>query len=417
MKKNSLFTVSLLSAFISLSCYAHQDVTLNADSLSDARVSVSDDTGKTQVEVINTNQDNIAHIYYDRFDVSDDGLLLKNDKAELIINEVVSKKRSMLEGELELQGKKATVVIANPNGISCNNCSFSGFTESNSIKLITGSSTGKFSKQFTLTDELIDFRFTDKLTKNEFSHINRHYKNISSRKINIISNHVLLANGDFNAEYIRFDLGLTKFNLKDKNIYNKRASLDISKEAELNSRNLIIAGYNSSVSNRGDINTLSLIAAVDYWENNDRASISINTDDNLYRTPYDDMKKSKLIVSGYYFGSDKSSFDIKNSKLDIYADTMYLDKYFTIDNSYLIADVNDLNVFNITLKQSYFDITAQNDINIDGKIGGEGRVVLEGNGGNFNDKGKIALTGKGSAGLKGQPKFKLGTSNIIYKGN
>ncbi|HEK0655085.1 MAG: filamentous hemagglutinin N-terminal domain-containing protein [Proteus mirabilis] len=417
MKKNSLFTVSLLSAFISLSCYAHQDVTLNADSLSDARVSVSDDTGKTQVEVINTNQDNIAHIYYDRFDVSDDGLLLKNDKAELIINEVVSKKRSMLEGELELQGKKATVVIANPNGISCNNCSFSGFTESNSIKLITGSSTGKFSKQFTLTDELIDFRFTDKITKNEFSHFHRHYKDISSRTINIISNHVLLANGDFNAEYIRFDLGLTKFNLKDKNIYNKRASLDISKEAELNSRNLIIAGYNSSVSNRGDINTLSLIAAVDYWENNDRASISINTDDNLYRTPYDDMKKSKLIVSGYYFGSDKSSFDIKNSKLDIYADTMYLDKYFTIDNSYLIADVNDLNVFNITLKQSYFDITAQNDINIDGKIGGEGRVVLEGNGGNFNDKGKIALTGKGSAGLKGQPKFKLGTSNIIYKGN
>ena len=74
-------------------------------------------------------------------------------------------------------------------------------------------------------------------------------------------------------------------------------------------------------------------------------------------------------------------------------------------------------MFNITLKQSYFDITAQNDINIDGKIGGEGRVVLEGNGGNFNDKGKIALTGKGSAGLKGQPKFKLGTSNIIYKGN
>lgn len=414
MKKNSLFTVSLLSAFISLSCYAHQDVTLNADSLSDARVSVSDDTGKTQVEVINTNQDNISHIYYDRFDVGEDGLLLKNDKSELIINEVVSKEYSILRGELELQGKKATVVIANPNGIYCHDCSFTG---ANDIKLITGSSTGKFSKQFTLTDATIDFRFFDNLTKNEFSHINHHYKDISSRKINIISNNVLLYKGDFNAKYIRFDLGLSKFNLNGKNNYNKIGTLDIGKETGLNSQRLLIAGDNAFVINNGNINTLSLNAKVNYWENNDGASIDINTDDNLYRTPYDDIKESKLIVSSYYLASNKSSFDIKNSLLYINADTMYLDKYFTIDNSYLIADVNDLNVFNITLKQSYFDITAQNDINIDGKIWGEGRVVLEGNGGNFNDKGKIALIGKGSAGLKGQPKFKLGTSNIIYKGN
>ncbi|HGN0210813.1 TPA: filamentous hemagglutinin N-terminal domain-containing protein [Proteus mirabilis] len=392
MKKNSLFTVSLLSAFISLSCYAHQDVTLNADSLSDARVSVSDDTGKTQVEVINTNQDNIAHIYYDRFDVSEDGLLLKNDKAELIINEVVSKKRSMLDGELELQGKKATVVIANPNGISCNNCSFSGFTESNSIKLITGSSTGKFSKQFTLTDELIDFRFTDKITKNEFSHINRHYKDISSRTINIISNNISLEEGDFNAEYIRFDLGLTRFNLKDKNKYNKSASLHIGKEAKLNSRNLIIAGYNSSVSNSGDINTLSLIAAVDYWDNNDRASISLNTDDNLYRTPYDDRKKSMLIVSGYYLGGYKSSFDIKNSKLDIYSDTMLFDKNVTIFNSDLTAYGKSFDILDIMLIDGSLKVNSDNEINIWGKIKGLGRVELQGKYGNFNSSDKVELT-------------------------
>ncbi len=392
MKKNSLFTVSLLSAFISLSCYAHQDVILNADSLSDARVSVSDDTGKTQVEVINTNQDNIAHIYYDRFDVNKDGLSLKNDKAELIINEVVSKKRSMLEGELELQGKKATVVIANPNGISCNNCSFSGFTEANDIKLIIGSSTGKFSKQFTLTDETIDFRFTDKLTKNGFSHFHRHYKDISSRTINIISNNVSLEEGDFNAEYIRFDLGLTRFNLKDKNKYNKRASLHIGKEAKLNSRNLIIAGYDSSVINNGDINTLSLIAAVDYWENNDRASISINTDDNLYRTPYDDRKKSMLIVSGYYLGSDKSSFDIKNSKLDIYTDTMFFDKNVTIVNSDLTAYGKSFDISDIMLMDSSLKINSDDEINIWGKIKGEGRVELQGKYGNFNSSDKVALT-------------------------
>ena len=39
---------------------------LNPDSLSDAQVSIDSDTGRTQIEVINTNQDGTAHIYYNR---------------------------------------------------------------------------------------------------------------------------------------------------------------------------------------------------------------------------------------------------------------------------------------------------------------------------------------------------------------
>ncbi|MER1808330.1 filamentous hemagglutinin N-terminal domain-containing protein, partial [Proteus mirabilis] len=221
MKKNALFTVSLLSVFISLSCYAHQDVILHADSLSDAKVSINDDTGKTQIEVINTNQDGTAHIYYDRLDVGDFGLSLKNNaEAELIINEVVSKEFSILRGELELQGKKATVVIANPNGIICHDCSFSGIDD---VKLITGSSTGKFSKTFTIAgiDSSVVFDMRNKLDKNEHMHIHRNYKDISSGIINIISNDIDLIKGDLNAEYIRFDMGLSEFNLGAKNDYNK----------------------------------------------------------------------------------------------------------------------------------------------------------------------------------------------------
>ncbi|HEJ9415034.1 TPA: filamentous hemagglutinin N-terminal domain-containing protein [Proteus mirabilis] len=414
MKKNSLFTVSLLSAFISLSCHANQHVVLNDNSLSDAEIYIDVNTGKTQVEVINTNQEDVAHIYYDRFDIDREGLILSNDKAGLIINEVVSEKRSILDGELELQGKKATVILANPNGISCYDCSFSGADD---IKLITGSSTGKFSKQFTLTDASINFTFFDKLAKNEFSHMNRHYKDISSSKINIISNSISLDEGDFNAEYIRFDLGLSKFNLKGKNNYNKIGTLDIGKETGLNSQRLLIAGNNAFVINNGDINTLSLIAAVDYWENNDRASISINTDDNLYRTPYDDRKKSKLTVSSYYLGSNKSSFNIKDSDLSINANTMFFDNDFTIDNSGLKARGEFFDISNIMLSDSYLDINSQDEINVMGKINAVGNIVLEGVGGNFNHKDKIALTGEKNAGLEGLTKFRLGTKNIINKGN
>ncbi|CRL60303.1 filamentous hemagglutinin N-terminal domain-containing protein [Proteus penneri] len=413
MKKIPLFTLSLLSVFVSVSCYATQHVVLNANSLSDAQVSINDDIDKTQVKIINTNQDNVAHIYYDRFNINNDGLSLDNDKAELIINEVVSHENSELRGDLELQGKKATVIIANPNGISCYDCSFSGIDD---IKLISGSSVGKFSKEFTITDNPVDFAFFNKLPRNEFTHINRHDKDISPAYINIISNNVALGEGDFNSKYIRFDIGLDKFNLNYSNDYNRKGDLVISDNATLNSRYLIIKGNKAAVSHYGHIDTLSLNANVNIWWNLNDSIIDLNRDINLYKTAYDDVKKSKLNISTYYFSADKSSFYVKDSALFINAKDMMLLNDYIIDNSYLISRVNYIDMNNITLKKSYFDVTSLHRINIDGKIHGEGSVVLEGMYGSFNEKDKIALTGKGLAGLKGQPKFQLGTSTVIHKG-
>lgn len=412
MKKIPLFTLSLLSVFVSVSCYATQDVVLNANSLSDAQVSMNDDIGKTQVKIINTNQDNVAHIYYDRFNINNDGLSLDNDKAELIINEVVSHESSELHGDLELQGKKATVIIANPNGISCYDCSFSGIDD---IKLISGSSVGKFSKEFTITDNPVDFAFVNKLPRNKLTHINRHDKDVSPKYINIISNDITLDKGDFNAEYIRFDIGLDKFNLNYLNNYNSKGWLTIEPEATLNSRHLIIKGNSATVDNYGHIDTLSLNANVRSWWNHNGSIIDLNRDINLYKTAYDDVKKSKLDISKGYSSHEESSFYVKDSALFINAKNMTLFNDYIIENSYLISRVNNIDINNITLNKSYLDVTSLNSINIGGEIHGEGRVVLEGKKGNFNGKDKIALTGEELVELKGLPKFRLGTSTIIDK--
>lgn len=412
MKKIPLFTLSLLSVFVSVSCYATQDVVLNTNSLSDAQVSINDDMGKTQVKIINTNQDNVAHIYYDRFNVNNNGLSLDNDKAELIINEVVSHEDSALRGDLELQGKKATVIIANPNGISCYDCSFSGI---DNIKLISGSSVGKFSKEFIITDKPVNFAFVNKLPRNEFTHINRHYKDISPAYINIISNNVALGEGDFNSKYIRFDIGLDKFNLNYSNDYNRKGDLLITDWATLNSRYLIIRGNNAKVSHHGHIDTLSLNASVNGWFNEDGSIIDLNRDINLYKKSYDDVEKSRLDISETYYSGKTSSFYVKDSALFINAQDMMLLNDYIIDNSYLISRVNYINMNNITLNKSYFDVTSNTGISIRGKIHGEGSAVLEGMYGSFYEKDKIELTGKGLAGLKGQPKFQLGTSTIIDK--
>lgn len=102
--------------------------------------------GKPAITINHANDDGVSHIYYNKFNVPHIGLTLHNNsQADLIINEVVSNEPSLLRGELSVLGKKADVFIANPNGISCYDCSFSGV---NDIKLITGSSQEQFSKEF-----------------------------------------------------------------------------------------------------------------------------------------------------------------------------------------------------------------------------------------------------------------------------
>ncbi|RLM21623.1 two-partner secretion domain-containing protein [Brenneria goodwinii] len=60
---------------------------------------------------------------------------LKGKAAGLIINEVTGSARSDLQGKLEVFGNKANVLIANPNGITCDGC---GFINTPAVTLTTG---------------------------------------------------------------------------------------------------------------------------------------------------------------------------------------------------------------------------------------------------------------------------------------
>lgn len=60
---------------------------------------------------------------------------LEGKAAQLIINEVTGSSRSALQGQLEVFGSRAGVMIANPNGISCDGC---GVINSAALTLTTG---------------------------------------------------------------------------------------------------------------------------------------------------------------------------------------------------------------------------------------------------------------------------------------
>jgi filamentous hemagglutinin len=114
---------------------------------------------KDNVPVVNIatpNEAGVSHNIYKDFNTGVQGAVLNNatqavnsqlagqisanvnlhgKAADLIINEVTGSSRSELLGQLEIAGQKANVMIANPNGITCDGC---GFINTSGAILTTG---------------------------------------------------------------------------------------------------------------------------------------------------------------------------------------------------------------------------------------------------------------------------------------
>ncbi|OGB21219.1 MAG: hypothetical protein A3I66_02515 [Burkholderiales bacterium RIFCSPLOWO2_02_FULL_57_36] len=98
----------------------------------------------------------VSRNQYEQFNVNPNGLILNNSSgntqtqlggwiagnpqlgvtpARIILNEVVSGNPSHLRGTIEVAGHRADIVVANPNGITCNGC---GFLNADRASLTTG---------------------------------------------------------------------------------------------------------------------------------------------------------------------------------------------------------------------------------------------------------------------------------------
>ncbi|MEW9302482.1 two-partner secretion domain-containing protein [Pectobacterium atrosepticum] len=112
--------------------------------------------GTPQVNIQTPSTGGVSRNVYSQFDVNQQGAILNNSRnqvqtqqggwvagnpwlakgeAKIILNEVNSRDPSKLNGYIEVAGKKAQVVIANPSGITCDGC---GFINANRATLTTG---------------------------------------------------------------------------------------------------------------------------------------------------------------------------------------------------------------------------------------------------------------------------------------
>lgn len=101
--------------------------------------------GLPLVQIATPSAAGVSHNQYTTFNVDPAGVILNNAQntaltqqagyvtanpnlvngaARVILNEVTSTNRSQLNGYTEVAGQQAEVIIANPNGISCNGCGF-----------------------------------------------------------------------------------------------------------------------------------------------------------------------------------------------------------------------------------------------------------------------------------------------------
>ncbi|MDS7801295.1 DUF637 domain-containing protein [Klebsiella michiganensis] len=175
------------------------------------------------VNIATPNAAGISHNTYQDFNVGTPGAVLNNatqggktqlgvtidngnarfkgKPAELIINEVTSGNRSELKGRLEVFGNKAGVMIANPNGITCDGC---GFINTPSVTLTTGKP--QFDKQGAL-DALEVKKGAVIIGGNGLDGAGAEYVDVISRATEL--------NGKINAKTLTLTQGANRVSFKD----------------------------------------------------------------------------------------------------------------------------------------------------------------------------------------------------------
>ncbi len=114
--------------------------------------------GVQVVDIAKASQSGLSHNKFDQYNVPDKGLVLNNgtrdqisrqsqlagqvvanlnldQAAKVILNEVVSANRTTMTGYTEVVGSAASVIVANPYGVTCGGC---GFINTPNVQIVTG---------------------------------------------------------------------------------------------------------------------------------------------------------------------------------------------------------------------------------------------------------------------------------------
>ena len=157
------------------------------------------------------------------------------DSAKIILNEVVSNSKTLMNGYTEIYGRKADYIVANPNGITCNGC---GFINTSRLSLITGNSN-------IVNGDIESFKIspTAQLRINGVGVENFGF--YSSSPADLVSNAIKISGEVLSNSDLRILSGNDKYDWKNQTIfstdkYNPEVAVDVSALGGMKARNISI---------------------------------------------------------------------------------------------------------------------------------------------------------------------------------
>ncbi len=172
----NLLFISISFVFIHNSAIAN-NVIVDVAKSKNTIVSRNGDGSET-ISINKANDIRLSVNYFEQFNVGKEGVNIDNSeaKAKVILSEVTSKKTSSLEGKISVLGQNADLIIANPNGIDCYGCQFSG---SDKVMLISGKLDSINGDKFYLSDGYVNLKNVNNSNEKQII-------NVFSNRINIL---------------------------------------------------------------------------------------------------------------------------------------------------------------------------------------------------------------------------------------
>lgn len=227
MKQNKLsfIALSIAGVLYSFQVIASENIVVDNNKKRDLTVEIKN--GIEHINIEKANENGISHNYYQKFNVSEKGAIinnptyLANSAAKFIISEVTSNEKSLLKGKLRVKGDDAYLMIANPNGIECNGCSFSGTKQqllvTGKVKLINNEESSTLPQgskiHYKDGDLKINVSAEGKIIfKNNIKPVH------DEGLLTLISNEIAMSDGNLNGKFLKTIIGNNeiKFSRKHK---------------------------------------------------------------------------------------------------------------------------------------------------------------------------------------------------------
>lgn len=385
--------VSLLGAVVytlPLSSMANTQIIADKSAPSSQQATVlNSSNGLTQVNIQTPSAGGVSRNTYSQFDVGQEGAILNNSRnnvqtqlggwvqgnpwlgkgeAKVILNEVNSSNPSQLKGYLEVAGKSAQVVIANPSGLVCDGC---GVINADRFSLAAGQAVVN-------QGYLESFRVRDGQVTIEGKGLNGSltpYTDIYARALNV--------NAGLYANELTTVLGQNDINVKDQTALKVDAingqsstqtvkpdfALDVAQLGGMYAGKIFLVGTEAGlgVRNAGSINAA---------EN----QLTLNANGDLVNTGNIIANKDQIaiqahnVVNSGNISSTKSKIqvdaaDIQNSGLIATSDELKLNAQVKINNDTGVMNAGriDLSAQNLSNAKGQIQQTGQQELNITAK--------------------------------------------------